>query len=121
MGHSRSVEIAYLLGRIPIFFMLLIASIPRGLTATFSCSGQERFGALTVQYYRKAHGAFIVFDITDERTFVKVAKWVRWDIFKNISPVCSACILNVLNLFMRLDGLCFLSFFVTFSSKKKKL
>eukprot|EP00002_Diphylleia_rotans_P020038 TRINITY_DN3883_c0_g3_i2.p1 TRINITY_DN3883_c0_g3~~TRINITY_DN3883_c0_g3_i2.p1 ORF type:complete len:218 (+),score=48.90 TRINITY_DN3883_c0_g3_i2:60-713(+) len=40
-------------------------------------AGQERFGALTVQYYRKTHGAFVVFDITDERTFNKVPKWVK--------------------------------------------
>ncbi|CAK4632470.1 hypothetical protein AeMF1_020960 [Aphanomyces euteiches] len=40
-------------------------------------AGQERFHALGPIYYRDADGALLVYDITDEESFVKVKTWVK--------------------------------------------
>jgi len=37
-------------------------------------AGQERFHALGPIYYRMSNGAILVYDITDEETFLKVIK-----------------------------------------------
>ena len=39
-------------------------------------AGQERYHALNVSYYRDAKGALIVYDVTDEGSFLKVKTWV---------------------------------------------
>lgn len=40
-------------------------------------AGQERYHALGPIYYRDAHGAVIVYDITDKDSFVKVKVWLK--------------------------------------------
>ncbi|XP_041987356.1 ras-related protein Rab-21 [Aricia agestis] len=40
-------------------------------------AGQERFHALGPIYYRNSNGAILVYDITDEESFVKVKNWVK--------------------------------------------
>jgi len=40
-------------------------------------AGQERFANLTRMYYREARGAFVVFDITQPKTFHGVLKWKK--------------------------------------------
>jgi len=40
-------------------------------------AGQERFETLTAQYYRRAQGILLVYDITQEQTFGNVSKWLR--------------------------------------------
>uniref|UniRef100_A0A1D1Z218 Ras-related protein Rab-21 n=1 Tax=Anthurium amnicola TaxID=1678845 RepID=A0A1D1Z218_9ARAE len=40
-------------------------------------AGQERFHALGPIYYRDADAALLVYDITDNDTFVRVRKWVK--------------------------------------------
>ncbi|XP_041352060.1 ras-related protein Rab-21-like [Gigantopelta aegis] len=40
-------------------------------------AGQERFHALGPIYYRDSNGAILVYDITDEDSFVKVKNWVK--------------------------------------------
>jgi len=40
-------------------------------------AGQERFHALGPLYYRDAQGALLVYDITDEMSFVRVRRWVK--------------------------------------------
>ena len=37
--------------------------------------GQERFSNMTRVYYKEAQAAFIVFDITDIKSFESVEKW----------------------------------------------
>lgn len=38
-------------------------------------AGQERFRAITKSYYHGSHGIVIVYDITDRKSFEKVADW----------------------------------------------
>lgn len=40
-------------------------------------AGQERFRTITSSYYRGAHGAALVFDITETHTFERLECWVR--------------------------------------------
>eukprot|EP00211_Chloroparvula_japonica_P014988 CAMPEP_0119133830 /NCGR_PEP_ID=MMETSP1310-20130426/13891_1 /TAXON_ID=464262 /ORGANISM="Genus nov. species nov., Strain RCC2339" /LENGTH=232 /DNA_ID=CAMNT_0007124547 /DNA_START=206 /DNA_END=905 /DNA_ORIENTATION=- len=45
--------------------------------AIWDTAGQERFHALGPIYYRDADGALLVYDITDQDSFLKVKNWVR--------------------------------------------
>lgn len=40
-------------------------------------SGEERFKTITKQYYRDASGILIVFDVTNEKSFLDVANWIE--------------------------------------------
>jgi Ras-related protein Rab-1A len=40
-------------------------------------AGQERFRSITTSYYRGAHGIFIVYDVTNRKSFNEVRNWVR--------------------------------------------
>ncbi|XP_033645119.1 ras-related protein Rab-10-like isoform X3 [Asterias rubens] len=40
-------------------------------------AGQERFHTITTSYYRGAMGIMLVYDITQEKTFDNIAKWLR--------------------------------------------
>ncbi|CAD5123192.1 DgyrCDS11556 [Dimorphilus gyrociliatus] len=42
-------------------------------------AGQERYESLTKQYYRRAQGIFLVYDVSNEKSFRNIAKW-----FKNV-------------------------------------
>ncbi|XP_035279035.1 ras-related protein Rab-15 [Anguilla anguilla] len=39
-------------------------------------AGQERYQTITKQYYRRAQGIFLVYDITSELSFQHIMKWV---------------------------------------------
>ena len=39
-------------------------------------AGQELYRSLTPMYYRNAHAAFVVFDITNRASFVAAEKWI---------------------------------------------
>eukprot|EP01121_Diplochlamys_sp_Union-15-3_P012535 TRINITY_DN3768_c0_g1_i2.p1 TRINITY_DN3768_c0_g1~~TRINITY_DN3768_c0_g1_i2.p1 ORF type:complete len:205 (+),score=34.71 TRINITY_DN3768_c0_g1_i2:28-642(+) len=39
-------------------------------------AGQERFRNITTSYYRGAHGVFLVYDVTDQRSFDKLPYWI---------------------------------------------
>jgi len=40
-------------------------------------AGQERFNSITRQYYRGAHGAVLVYDITQRNTFEAIPRWLK--------------------------------------------
>jgi small GTP-binding protein len=40
-------------------------------------AGQEKFKSITRQYYRDAHGAIIVFDLTSRKSFDEVKNWIK--------------------------------------------
>ena len=50
-----------------------------GETVKLSCwdtAGQERFQTLTPAYYRGALGIIVVYDISNQRSFLNVEKWL---------------------------------------------
>ena len=39
-------------------------------------AGQERYKSITSAYYKGAKGAFVVYDITNKKTFKNIDKWI---------------------------------------------
>ena len=40
-------------------------------------AGQERFRTLTTNFYRRADGIIVSFDVTDKKTFDAVSTWMK--------------------------------------------
>lgn len=55
-------------------------------------AGQERFHTITTSYYRGAMGIMLVYDITQEKTYDNIAKWLR-NIQEHASEGVERCIL----------------------------
>merc|ERR1719428_2297134 len=56
-------------------------------------AGQERFHALAPIYYRDADGAVLVYDITEQQSFERVAKWVK-ELKQNCNKPCALGIIG---------------------------
>ncbi|XP_028395874.1 ras-related protein Rab-8A-like [Dendronephthya gigantea] len=41
-------------------------------------AGQERYETITTQYYRRAQGIMLVYDITRRKTFDNIQKWIHY-------------------------------------------
>ena len=48
------------------------------IPVTSSCciSGQERFRSVTRSYFRRADGVMLLYDVTNERSFLSVRQWI---------------------------------------------
>eukprot|EP01012_Entosiphon_sulcatum_P026307 TRINITY_DN3172_c0_g1_i4.p1 TRINITY_DN3172_c0_g1~~TRINITY_DN3172_c0_g1_i4.p1 ORF type:complete len:447 (+),score=99.89 TRINITY_DN3172_c0_g1_i4:146-1342(+) len=40
-------------------------------------AGQERFRAIAPSFYHSAHGALLVYDVTDRESFTETSKWIK--------------------------------------------
>jgi len=69
-GHVTTIQASFLTKRINIDGKRVTLSI-------WDTAGQERFHALGPIYYRDANGALLVYDITDQDSFLKVKNWVK--------------------------------------------
>ncbi|XP_071496962.1 ras-related protein Rab-22A-like [Diadema antillarum] len=56
-------------------------------------AGQERFRSMAPMYYRKSNAAFLVYDITDSRTFENMKLWSE-ELEKNIDGPIVICVLG---------------------------
>ena len=45
--------------------------------AIYDTAGQEKYRSLTRQYYHKANGIILVFDLTNETSFTKLNGWIK--------------------------------------------
>uniref|UniRef100_A0A914VPE3 Uncharacterized protein n=1 Tax=Plectus sambesii TaxID=2011161 RepID=A0A914VPE3_9BILA len=47
-------------------------------TQIWDTAGQERFDTITKQYYRRAQGILLVYDISNMKTFISLNKWISF-------------------------------------------
>eukprot|EP01083_Nonionella_stella_P001538 4425_1 len=43
----------------------------------FNCAGQENFRTITTAHYRGAKGIMLVYDVSDEQSFLNIRHWIR--------------------------------------------
>jgi len=65
---------------IGVEFATRVVDLPNGVKVKaqiWDTAGQERYRAITSAHYRKALGALVVYDVTKEKTFDSVTRWVE--------------------------------------------
>ncbi|KAA0185675.1 Member Ras oncogene family RAB18A [Fasciolopsis buskii] len=65
---------------IGVDFRIKITTVPDGSTVKLSIwdtAGQERFRTLTPNFYRGAHGALIVYDVSNRESFDRLTNWME--------------------------------------------
>eukprot|EP01106_Pelomyxa_sp_JSP_P007963 TRINITY_DN228_c0_g1_i5.p1 TRINITY_DN228_c0_g1~~TRINITY_DN228_c0_g1_i5.p1 ORF type:complete len:230 (+),score=48.26 TRINITY_DN228_c0_g1_i5:105-692(+) len=68
--HVQTLQAAFYTKRVTVEGKLVKLTI-------WDTAGQEKFHALGPIYYRDAHGALLVYDITDRNSFERVQLWVK--------------------------------------------
>lgn len=76
-------------------------------------AGQERFHTITTSYYRGAMGIMLVYDITNEKSFENIVKWLR-----NINEVYMYLLLLLIYCLYTIS---FFNSFVYILNKNKRL
>ncbi|VIO86960.1 Uncharacterized protein BM_BM1670 [Brugia malayi] len=62
-------------------------------------AGQERFRSITEQYFRKADGIILMYDVTSERSFLNVRNWIN-SMKAGVDESCVMCLVgNKIDLF----------------------
>ena len=61
--------------------------------AIWDTAGQEKYHALGPIYYREAHGAVLVYDITDKESFNKVRNWLK-ELHSVVGESISVCVVG---------------------------
>ncbi|XP_023697711.1 ras and EF-hand domain-containing protein-like isoform X2 [Paramormyrops kingsleyae] len=56
-------------------------------------AGQERFRSITRSYFRKAHGVFLLYDVTSESSFLSIREWMD-QIQESIDKPVSMCVVG---------------------------
>lgn len=56
--------------------------------------GQERFRSIAVSYFRKADGAVLMYDCTNEQTFLNVREWIQSVNYMTDKPVSIILVAN---------------------------
>ncbi|XP_048887424.1 ras and EF-hand domain-containing protein-like isoform X2 [Brienomyrus brachyistius] len=56
-------------------------------------AGQERFRSITRSYFRKAHGVFLLYDVTSESSFLSIREWID-QIQESIDKPVSMCVVG---------------------------
>lgn len=56
-------------------------------------AGQERFKSLTTHHYQGAHGALLVFDVTDASSFDRARQWVE-ELSENTPHSCKTALIT---------------------------
>jgi Rab family protein len=59
----------------------------------FDTAGEEKYHAVTACHYRKAVGAFLVYDVTSRVSFENIAKWLK-DVIQLADPDCVIILLG---------------------------
>uniref|UniRef100_A0A915PCF8 EF-hand domain-containing protein n=1 Tax=Setaria digitata TaxID=48799 RepID=A0A915PCF8_9BILA len=62
-------------------------------------AGQERFRSITKQYFRKADGVILMYDVTSEQSFLNVRNWIA-SVKAGVDESCVMCLVgNKIDLF----------------------
>lgn len=60
-----------------VCLFLFLKKIKKKIFFNRDTAGQERFFTITSTYYRGAMGIMLVYDVTDQKSFDSIGKWLR--------------------------------------------
>nr|XP_054750130.1 uncharacterized protein LOC129255825 [Lytechinus pictus] len=94
-GVARFSGMAHRVGGLPAAMPVMGRNVDnhRVKLQLWDTAGQERFKAMAPMYYRKANAAFLVYDITDSKTFENMKFWAE-ELEQNIDGPIVMCVLG---------------------------